>query len=277
MTLSSGNPTILPQGDPGAPAEMTIDELARASGMTVRNIRAHQANALLPPPVVRRRTGFYGQDHLDRVRLIVDLQTEGMHLKAVKRLLDATPAGAAGEALRLRRSVLEPWEEEEPTVITADELAERFGGADLAVLARAERLGLLVHLGEGRYEVPSPSLLAVAEELLAMGLPLGSILEVQGRLARATDSIARAFVGLVEAQIWQPSVKPGTAGPDWARLQEIAEKSRPLAGRATMANFRRSMSRAVEQTVTRDMSAMARGARPEGRAWPRPRRRRKNS
>jgi DNA-binding transcriptional MerR regulator len=253
---------------------MTIDELARASGMTVRNIRAHQANGLLPPPMVRRRTGYYGQDHLDRVRLIVDLQTEGMHLRAIKRLLDATPAGAAGEALSLRRAVLEPWEEEEPAVMTAEDLAERFGGADPALLARAAKLGIVVHLGDGRYEVPSPSLLAVAEELVAMGLPLGSILEVQDRLARATDTIARAFVGLVEPQLWQPSGGSGEP-PDWSRVQEIAEKSRPLAGRATMANFRRSMSRAVEQTVNRDISAMSRGALPEGRGWPRKRRRRR--
>ena len=34
-------------------AEMTIDELARESGMTARNIRAHQSRGLLPPPAAR--------------------------------------------------------------------------------------------------------------------------------------------------------------------------------------------------------------------------------
>ena len=33
-----------------ATAELTIDELARETGMTVRNIRAHQSRGLLPPP-----------------------------------------------------------------------------------------------------------------------------------------------------------------------------------------------------------------------------------
>ena len=32
--------------------EMTIDELALESGMTARNIRAHQSRGLLPPPTV---------------------------------------------------------------------------------------------------------------------------------------------------------------------------------------------------------------------------------
>ncbi len=38
---------------------MTIRELAERTGMTVRNIRAHQTRGLLPPPVVRGRTGYY--------------------------------------------------------------------------------------------------------------------------------------------------------------------------------------------------------------------------
>ena len=43
-------------------SELTIDELARRTGMTVRNIRAHQSRGLLPPPEVRGRTGFYGAE-----------------------------------------------------------------------------------------------------------------------------------------------------------------------------------------------------------------------
>ena len=38
--------------------QLTIDELAQRSGMTVRNIRAHQSRGQLPPPDVRGRTGF---------------------------------------------------------------------------------------------------------------------------------------------------------------------------------------------------------------------------
>ncbi len=45
---------------PAKDAAMTIDELARETGMTVRNIRAHQSRGLLPPPEVRARTGYTG-------------------------------------------------------------------------------------------------------------------------------------------------------------------------------------------------------------------------
>jgi hypothetical protein len=53
-----------------ATAELTIDELAQRTGMTVRNVRAHQSRGLLPPPEVRGRTGFYGPEHVSRLELI---------------------------------------------------------------------------------------------------------------------------------------------------------------------------------------------------------------
>ena len=53
---------------PPRPEELTIDELARRTGTTVRNIRAHQSRGLLPPPTIRARTGYYGPEHVARVQ-----------------------------------------------------------------------------------------------------------------------------------------------------------------------------------------------------------------
>src|SRR5207253_9558128 len=43
------------------PAELTIDELARRMGMSVRNLREWRAQGLLPPPRLRGRVGYLGQ------------------------------------------------------------------------------------------------------------------------------------------------------------------------------------------------------------------------
>ena len=43
---------------------LTIEQLAAASGMSVRNIRSHQARGLLAPPEVRLRVGYYGLEHV---------------------------------------------------------------------------------------------------------------------------------------------------------------------------------------------------------------------
>ncbi len=54
----------------GVSADLTIEQLAAQTGMTVRNIRAHQARGLLDPPEVRLRVGYYGPEHVARIRLI---------------------------------------------------------------------------------------------------------------------------------------------------------------------------------------------------------------
>ena len=66
--------------DGGEPADMTIEQLSARSGITVRNIRSHRARGLLPPPEVRDRIGYYGPEHLNRLRLIQELQGEGFNL-----------------------------------------------------------------------------------------------------------------------------------------------------------------------------------------------------
>ena len=89
--------------------QLTIDELAREAGMTVRNVRAHQSRGLLPPPEIRGRTGYYGTEHVDRLELIKDLQAEGFSLELIKRILDRAPGTTAAEILevhaRRRRAV----------------------------------------------------------------------------------------------------------------------------------------------------------------------------
>src|SRR5687767_15738275 len=96
-----------------ATEELTIDELARRTGMTVRNIRAQQSRGLLPPPEVRGRTGFYGTEHLELVELIKELQADGFHLDAIRRLLD-NAGGSTTEVLRFNSAVHPAFEEEEP-------------------------------------------------------------------------------------------------------------------------------------------------------------------
>src|SRR6476659_7246524 len=106
---------------------MTIDELARRTGMTVRNIRAHQSRGLLPAPEIRGRTGFYGPEHVARLELISEMQADGFNLRAIKRLIQ-TSDGAVEEVLGFRRALMVPFAEEEPEFMTQADLEERWGG-----------------------------------------------------------------------------------------------------------------------------------------------------
>ena len=66
---------------------LTIGELAEAAGMTVRNVRNHQARGLIGPPELQARTGYYGAEHLERLKLIRAMQAEGFNLEAISCLL----------------------------------------------------------------------------------------------------------------------------------------------------------------------------------------------
>src|SRR6185503_5854347 len=92
-------------------APLTIDELARETGMTVRNLRAHQSRGLLPPPDVRGRTGYYGPEHVDRVELIKELQADGFNLEAIRRLIEQA-GGSTTEVLSFTRAVRDAFEPE---------------------------------------------------------------------------------------------------------------------------------------------------------------------
>src|SRR3954453_14893943 len=144
-------------------SSMTIDELARETGMTVRNIRAHQSRGLVPPPAVRARTGYSGPGHTAPIRLSQEMQAGGFNLRAIHRLLEGA-AGAADQALGFKRAVLAPFTEEDPEYLTRDELDARLGGPlDAKLLRKAVKLGLLRAVDGDRYEVPSPTLLSAGE------------------------------------------------------------------------------------------------------------------
>jgi DNA-binding transcriptional MerR regulator len=239
------------------PDELTVDELARQAGMTVRNIRAHQSRGLLPPPTVRVRTGYYGPEHVARLHLIREMQDEGFNLTAIQRLLEATN-GAGEEVLRFGRAALGAFGDEEPELSTAEELEARLGGPlDPDLMARAERLRLIRPLGDSRYEIPSPTLLRAGEELVSLGIPIEHALDVAEKIDRHSRSIAEAFVQLFLDDVVGAAPPVVTSGEDWERLEDALERLRPLATQAVRAGFQQTMARVVERHLERTLDAGA--------------------
>src|SRR5881397_3198880 len=109
-------------GDGEFAHDLTIEQLAARSGMTVRNIRSHRARGLLPAPEVRDRVGYYGPEHLDRLRMIQELQTDGFNLKGIERLLSQN-LGPAEQFLSFKRALAE-FDGEQPETFTRKELAD---------------------------------------------------------------------------------------------------------------------------------------------------------
>ena len=225
--------------------QLTIEQLAHETGMTVRNIRNHQSRGLLPPPDVRARIGYYGQGHVDRLRLVREMQAEGFNLAAIQRLLGESE-GAADRLLGVKRMVTMPFETESPEILTVDELIERFGQVDPKLLTKAVTLELLSPIGDGRYEVPSPALLRAAEEVLQRGIPLPAALSMIGHVKRNCQAVSRAFVKLFMDELWLPFERDGQPEERWPEVMESIERLRSLASEALLATFHQTMTAEVE-------------------------------
>jgi DNA-binding transcriptional MerR regulator len=231
---------------------LTIEELAARTGMTVRNIRAHQSRGLLPAPEIRGRTGYYGLEHITRLELISEMQADGFNLQAIKRLIGASD-GSGEELLGFKRALMAPFEQESPEFIEQSELNERWGALDGKLLAKAQRLGLIRSLGEGRFEVPSPTLYRAGEELLALGVEPRTVLAVAERVVRRAEAVSRDFIELFLEAIWKPFVEAGRPDDEWPRVREALERLRPLASDAVLASFQRAMTQGVEQAFGREL------------------------
>ncbi|HEX2096380.1 MAG TPA: MerR family transcriptional regulator [Solirubrobacterales bacterium] len=249
-----------------AEGEMTIRELAERTGMTVRNIRAHQTRGLLPPPVVRGRTGYYNDEHVARIELTKEMQADGLNLEAIRRVLDSGD-GSAAAIFDFTRALRAPFEDEAPEIFEAEELAAIWGReVDADSIRRVEELGVFRSLPGGRIEAISPSLLRAAAELAKLGIgPEGAIATAE-KLRKHADGAARAFVELFVREIWEPFDRAGRPERDWPRMSEALERMRPLAAGALLATFQLAMGEAIEKQSERTLRLAAESDSGEGGA-----------
>ena len=124
----------------GTGLDLTIDELATASGTTTRRVRSLQTLGLLPRPELRGRTGLYTAAHRDRLDAVLRLQDQGFSLESLVVLFDALEAG---RSLADVLGVDAPRRTRGGRTAAETDTAELYGFADLqpsgAVRGRAPR------------------------------------------------------------------------------------------------------------------------------------------
>jgi len=242
--------------------KMTIGELARRTGMTVRNIRAHQTRGLLPPPEVHGRTGYYGEEHLARIELTREMQGEGLNLEAIRRVLESTE-GSSAEIVDFARAVRAPFEDETPEIFEMSELAEIWGAKELdpRLIRRGDKLGISRELPDGKIEAISPRLQRAGGALVELGVSPKAVLDVADKLRRQADAAARTFVDLFVKEIWEPFDRAGRPEEDWPKVREALDRMRPLASDAVLAMFQIAMGEATEKAGERTLQEAAKPAK----------------
>ena len=241
--------------------ELTIDELAREVDMTARNVRAYQSRGLIPAPHLRGRTGYYGSEHVERLRLVKELQGEGFNLEAIRRLLERQE-GDPPQALDFARAVAAPFSDERPEIVDASAFTERWADQlTPELVARIRELDFVRELEDGRWEVRSPRLQRAAGELADLGVPLAVAVEIVAALRHHSEAVAKGYVDLFIERVWRPFEQAGEPEERWDEVRQALDRLRPLAAETLLAVFGLVMTEQVEQALTRELATLDRSAR----------------
>ena len=118
--------------------------------------------------------------------------------------------------------------------------------------------------GPNRYEVPSPSLLALAEEVVDRGVSLHSALTILEEIERHCDSVSRSFVELFLAEVWKPFAQADMPPERWPEIEQAVQRLRPIASTALMAIFQQRLSTQVEAALVEITHRLAERANERG-------------
>ncbi|HET7661439.1 MAG TPA: MerR family transcriptional regulator [Oryzihumus sp.] len=238
--------------------ELTIDQLAARTGMTVRNVRAYSTRGLIPPPRLVGRTGYYGAEHVARLTLVREMLDQGYTLTAAERLLASAPSSGA-QALGLYHSLMSPWDSE-PEVLEPETLAAQARVPhDPAVVDRLVEMGLAERLEDGRLRLPNVGLLRAGLEVIGLGIPVEDVLALVPGLRQQAGAVADSFVELFRSTLWADFMAAGMPDKEWPRMQEKIEAIIPLAGQALVAAFQEAMRGAIERAMGEELGAAAAG------------------
>lgn len=244
LLLAAGMPAPAPPAPSSPPAlSLTIDELAAQVGVPTRTIRFYQARGALLKPEIRGRVAYYGEVHVDRLKLIAQLQDRGLRIDAIRDLVTSIDRGELdlAEWLGIEREVQAPW---------ADDHARTVDEAGLQALAGTKRPGLVADLIRNRlverrgdvYLIPSPTLLGIAVRLAAAGVDLDTAAAAAEILRK---HLRRAVKDLVE--LFVRGVRDG--GVELAEPEATFATLRPLGTEAVKVMFAREMEQALRGLV----------------------------
>jgi DNA-binding transcriptional MerR regulator len=196
--------------------DMRIDDLAERAGVPTRTIRYYTQQGLLNPPTLRGRVGYYGDAHLDRLKLIKELQEKRfLPLGVIRSVLRHYEEGRNIDTMLAPLEIVyQPrWDASERNDFTRSELAEA-AGVEMSVLDAAEDMGLLFPTKHGRekhYGADDLHMLEVAQKWMDLGIPKSLGRLYRESLEEISKMQVRAFNEVVVAPLSQERITPEDA------------------------------------------------------------------
>jgi DNA-binding transcriptional MerR regulator len=228
---------------PAGQAELTIDEIASASRVASRTIRFYQSRGALMAPEIRGRVAYYGEKHLERLKLIAQLQDRGISIDGIRDLLASIDKGETdlGEWLGVEQALQTSWANDHPRTVTESELYELAGTRRPGLIADLVRARLLEKRGEVLFLL-SPALLSVAMKLEAAGIDLDTAVKgaeiVRKHMARTASDLVDLLVKRASDGEIETSDPPA-----------LFQALRPTGLEAVRVIFGREMERALRKLL----------------------------
>lgn len=182
---------------------LTIDELAARSRVPSRTIRFYQSRGALMTPEIRGRVAYYGKPHVERLKLIAQLQDRGLRIDAIGDLMKRIDRGEVdlAEWLGVEEQMQTPWATDQARTVNEAELYELTGSRRPGLLADLSRAKIVERKGDV-YLLGSPTLLGIAMRLESVGIDLETAASASAilrkHLSRAVGELVDLFVDRIK-------------------------------------------------------------------------------
>jgi len=205
---------------------LTIDELAAQSRVPSRTIRFYQSRGALMAPEIRGRVAYYGKPHVERLKLIAQLQDRGLRIDAIGDLMKQIDRGEVdlAEWLGVEQQLQTPWENDQPRTVTEAELYELAGTRRPGLLADLARGGVIERRGDV-YLIESPALFAIAMKLESVGIDLETAAAASAILRKHLSRGVRELVDLFVEHVEHGRIAIGDTGELFATFRAAGTDS----------------------------------------------------
>ena len=239
-----------PQAGSGcvALAEYRLDDLARISGVTARNIRAYRERGLLDPPRRVGRSAYYDDYHLSQLKTINQLLRRGFNSAHIAEFFASMRQGAdLADILGIQQAILGPRSDEpaEGPVAPADTSAVRID-------PRGDEARKLIDYGmaeivDGEVVLKDGVLAAIVARSQDPALYARAILRVFESTQGSIDSLAADFVHVIE------ELYTARFGPSHVpKPEEMAELSRIVLDYRDLGN--RVIANRLDDAIRQQMA-----------------------
>jgi DNA-binding transcriptional MerR regulator len=223
--------------------EYRLDELASASGVSVRNIRAYRERGLLEAPRRQGRSAYYDDRHLSQLRTINELLRKGFTSAHIAEFLSSTRQGHdLADILGLQQAIFGPPRHDAEVAVPLDPDGDE---------ARRLREYGLAEIVDGRLTLVDS---AIAEIVGRVSDPLPyvqAILRVADGLTDRLDDLAQTVVAAIEENVFAGHERDEVSRPeDAVQLRQLVDDYRVLGQRVVADQFEGALQRHLVTAVS---------------------------